>query len=106
MNHRQRKKLKGTLNRHDTRLEYVEARLHEEILSKWLIRGFVGLIMLLLGGFYDLIAPFLLKTRFFSFSYSPEIGLAQSFLMGMGAILLIISACMYEQEIKSYVGKH
>jgi hypothetical protein len=106
MNSKQRhqdKKVKTyreTAEDHDTRIKSLEITIHEERLAKWAVRGLVGLIMGLLGGFWDLLAPVLVETRYFSFSYNEGVGLFQGVLICGGAILLFVSARMYEKEVK------
>lgn len=89
-----------TAENHDTRLQAVEQTLHNERLSKYLWRSFVGLMMILGGGFYDQIAAITIKTRFFSFTSSPDIGLAQGIMMAVGALLLLYNAIKYDAENK------
>ncbi len=101
MNDRQKKRLKGTLTNHSDRLEYLELTLQNERLWKYGIRAFIGLIMLLGGGFYDEIAAFLLKTRYLSFTYSEGVGLVQGALMCIGSLLLIVSACLFDREMQT-----
>ncbi len=64
--------------------------------------GYLG-SLLMAGGFYDLIAAFLVKTKHFSCVYSEGVGLRQGIAMGVGVLLLLYSAIKYEEEFK--VGK-
>lgn len=97
--HRQKKKLKVTLETHDTRLSELEDTLHKERLSKWAVRGIVGLTALLLGWFYDPLAAFCIKTRYLSIvSYAEGIGIVQGLLIVTGVLLLFYSARKFEIE--------